>query len=146
MQQMRCSPALFLWLKLFTELNGGRACVRARHLENEDFVVERDDVLVLYIKKKLLEGISASVSFISFRHNNRKYRYAILSLFITTVSQRPHTRHSTSPKYKEHKHWENAVTYLQADKTHTASIQDQKQPQRNNIGRRDTSAQNYILT
>jgi hypothetical protein len=38
----------------------------------------------------------------------------------------PRTRHSTSPKYKEHKHRENAVTYLQADKTHTTSIQDQE--------------------
>jgi hypothetical protein len=45
--------------------------------------------------------------------------------------QRPHTRHNTSPKYSEHKQGENASTRLQANKTHTASKQDPKQPQRN---------------
>jgi hypothetical protein len=52
-------------------------------------------------------------------------------LIVHQVSQPPHTRHNTSPKYKEHKEGENAIIYLQADKTHTASIQDQEEPQRN---------------
>jgi hypothetical protein len=40
---------------------------------------------------------------------------------------------------KEHKQGENAVTYLQANKTHTTSIQDQDEPPKKYIGRRDTS-------
>jgi DNA polymerase II large subunit len=40
--------------------------------------------------------------------------------------QPPHIRHNTSPKYKKHKQGEDASTHLQADKTHTTSIQDQE--------------------
>jgi hypothetical protein len=43
----------------------------------------------------------------------------------------PHTRHNTSPRHKEHKEGENAVTYLQAMKTHTTSIHDQEDPHKN---------------
>jgi hypothetical protein len=54
-----------------------------------------------------------------------------ITLFCSaSVSQPPHKRHNTSPKYKEHKQGENAITYIQANKTHT-SIQNREEPQRN---------------
>jgi hypothetical protein len=50
---------------------------------------------------------------------------------VASVSQPSPTRHNTSPKYKEHKQGENTILYLQANKTHTTSTQDQEEPQRN---------------
>jgi hypothetical protein len=56
-----------------------------------------------------------------------------ISLFyFISVSQPPRTRQNTSPKYKEHKEGENAVTYLEANKTHT-SVQNREEPQRNTL-------------
>jgi hypothetical protein len=46
------------------------------------------------------------------------------------VSQPSHTRHNTSPKYKENKQGKNAIIYRQANKTRT-SVQDQEELQRN---------------
>jgi hypothetical protein len=37
-------------------------------------------------------------------------------------------RHNISPKHKEYKKQENAIIYLQDNKTHTTSTQDQKNP------------------
>jgi hypothetical protein len=37
---------------------------------------------------------------------------------------------TTSPKYKEHKQGKNAMTCLQANKTHTTLIQNQEEPQK----------------
>jgi hypothetical protein len=51
-------------------------------------------------------------------------------LQLPSAAQPPHTRHNTSPKHKEHKQGENAVIYLQANKTYT-SIQVHEESQRN---------------
>jgi hypothetical protein len=51
-------------------------------------------------------------------------------------SQLPHTR-------QDYVQGENAITYLQANKIHTTSIQDQEKPRKIYIGRGDTSTHNY---
>jgi hypothetical protein len=78
------------------------ACVRpvglTRHLKHEDFVLERDDVLVLY--KKRLGGISASISFILCRHHNKEGMdtpYFFVSYnSCTTTTYKAHTHIPTS--------------------------------------------------
>jgi hypothetical protein len=82
--------------------------------------------MAVYINIKMDETTTAcnwcNPSFISFD----------LSSDIS-VSQPPYTSHNTSPKCKEHKQGENAIIYLQANKTHTGitSVQDQEDAQRN---------------
>jgi hypothetical protein len=69
---------------------------------------------------------------------NRKYGHTIHSSFLTTClgSLSNHQVFETTTTYKAHKYSEhkqggNASTHLQANKTQTASIQDQEEPQRN---------------
>jgi hypothetical protein len=49
---------------------------------------------------------------------------------LASVSKPPRTRHNTSPKHKGQKQGGNAITYLEANKTHSTT-QHQEQPQRN---------------
>jgi hypothetical protein len=48
-----------------------------------------------------------------------------------SVSQPPHTRHNTSPKYKEHKREEKCNHIPTTQQTHISSIQGREEPQRN---------------
>jgi hypothetical protein len=69
------------------------------------------------------------------------------SLYLREVLFHNHHIQDTTllPKYKEHKQGENAFISLQANKTHTTSIQDQEELQKKYISRRETSSHYYYI-
>lgn len=127
-------------------LRNSTACVcptgLTRHLEHEDFVLERDDVLVLYKKKTSRRNIRLHFLYLL---PSPQVEVWIHHIFVVSYRFHNHIQVTALLPNIRNTNTEKTESCLHANKTCTASIQDQRQPQRNSIGRKDISTQNYYI-